>query len=295
MLTHGFAREVPPSRVVIIGASGFVSGAIEEALKSRRVQTLSLKRKDLDLTDPTSAIKLSEILKKDDALLFAAAKAPVKNELMLIENLVMAKTVCDAIRKVSPSHLIYISSDAVYADSDKKLNEESSKSPDSLHGIMHFAREVMLKNAYIGPLCILRPTLIFGKNDPHNGYGPNRFIRFSNLGENIVLFGEGEERRDHVLVTDLGEIGARVIMRQSSGTLNVVSGVINSFKEIAEEVKKLSKNPIRIFPSTRVGAMPHDGYREFDANCLKEAFPDFHCTPLLTWLDENAENLFIKK
>jgi nucleoside-diphosphate-sugar epimerase len=36
--------------------------------------------------------------------------------------------------------------------------------------------------------------------DPHNGYGPNRFRRLAAGGEEIVLFGEGEERRDHVQV-----------------------------------------------------------------------------------------------
>ena len=47
-------------------------------------------------------------------------------------------------------------------------------------------------------LAILRPTLIYGAGDPHNGYGPNRFRRLAATGKPIILFGEGEERRDHV-------------------------------------------------------------------------------------------------
>lgn len=292
MLTHVFVREVQPARVVILGANGFASGAIENQLKKRNVNILALSRKDLNLTLPEASKQLTEILKDDDILLFAAAKAPVKNEAMLLENLVMAKTVCDAIRNVSPTQLVYISSDAVYADSDKPLNEDSVKSPDSLHGAMHFAREVMLKNAYAGSLCILRPTLIFGKNDPHNGYGPNRFLRYSNLGEDIILFGEGEERRDHVHVEDLGEIGARVIMRQSYGTLNVVSGTINTFKEIADKVQSLSLNKISVKTSKRIGSMPHNGYREFNQSSLKSAFPDFTCTNVLEWLENSKKELF---
>ena len=35
----------------------------------------------------------------------------------------------------------------------------------------------MLANAWHGSLCFLRPTLIYGSKDPHNGYGPNRFMR----------------------------------------------------------------------------------------------------------------------
>jgi len=49
------------------------------------------------------------------------------------------------------------------------------------------------------PLAILRPTLVYGAGDPHNGYGPNRFRRLASANQPIVLFGEGEERRPAVL------------------------------------------------------------------------------------------------
>ena len=65
---------------------------------------------------------------------------------------------------------------------------------------MHLVREVMLRSALTAPLAILRPTLLYGAADPHNGYGPNRFRRLAAAGQDIVLFGEGEEQRDHVLI-----------------------------------------------------------------------------------------------
>ena len=39
-------------------------------------------------------------------------------------------------------------------------------------------RENILKLLNI-KLCIVRPTLVYGANDPHNGYGPNKFIRLA--------------------------------------------------------------------------------------------------------------------
>ena len=36
---------------------------------------------------------------------------------------------------------------------------------------MHLLRENYLQNLYQDKLCIVRPTLIYGSNDPHNGYG----------------------------------------------------------------------------------------------------------------------------
>ena len=52
----------------------------------------------------------------------------------------------------------------------------------------------------------MRPTLIYGKKDPHNGYGPNKFLRKISSNQNIDLFGKGEERRDHVYIEDVVEV-----------------------------------------------------------------------------------------
>ena len=64
----------------------------------------------------------------------------------------------------------------------------------------------MLKMAVTVPIVVLRPSPLYGVADPHNGYGPNRFSRLAAQGGEITLFGEGEEKRDHVFVEDLGEI-----------------------------------------------------------------------------------------
>ena len=48
-------------------------------------------------------------------------------------------------------------------------------------------------------------TLVYGFLDPHNGYGPNLFVRKSKFENQIKLFGNGEELRDHIdirLVSD---------------------------------------------------------------------------------------------
>ena len=67
------------------------------------------------------------------------------------------------------------------------------------------------------PLAILRPTLIYGEKDPHNGYGPNQFRRKANKGEAITLFGEGEERRDHVAIDDVRGMRQRLVGVKKSG------------------------------------------------------------------------------
>lgn len=273
------------SRVVILGAKGFVGSAINRRLRKDGITVLPLSHSDVDLTDDDAGTRLGEILNPQDTLFFVSAKAPVKNEQMLIDNIKMAKAVCDALQKVQVAHLVYISSDAVYADSDYPLKESSCAQPGSLHGIMHLAREVMLANIYNGSLCVLRPTLIYGKGDPHNGYGPNRFIRLSKEGKNIELFGEGEERRDHVWINDVAEIARLIILSRAAGILNIVSGETVSFRDIAEKAVSHASNTSKILGTVRIGPMPHNGYRAFDNTATKKNFPDFQYHSLFTIME----------
>jgi len=259
-----------------MGATGFVGGALVAALIADGIDILPLGRSDVDLMSPDAAEKLAKVLQPNDAFVAVSAKAPAKNAEMMIENIIMAKAMADGLKESSVSHVVNISSDAVYVDEPTPLNEASCTAPDSYHGMMHLAREVMLKNEIKAPLTILRPTLIYGLDDPHNGYGPNKFRRLAQSQEDIVLFGEGEERRDHVHIDDVAAIICLVLKWKSSGTLNIATGHVASFRQIAEMVVSYSKNPVEILVSPRSGPMPHNGYRPFDIANSQRAFPEFH-------------------
>jgi nucleoside-diphosphate-sugar epimerase len=178
------------------------------------------------------------------------------------------------------AHVVYVSSDAVYHDAPLPLTERSAAEPGSAHGAMHRAREVLLQDATKAPYAVVRPTLIYGAGDPHNGYGPNRFRRLAAQGQDIVLFGEGEERRDHVLIDDVAELIRLVLFHRSTGIVNAATGEVTSFRRIAEMVVEIAGSKSAIKPSPRVGPMPHGGYRPFDISGCRAAFPGFHYTPL---------------
>jgi UDP-glucose 4-epimerase len=279
MLTHTLSRPKNPSRVVVLGSAGFVGSATCRRLRSGGVATIGLGRAEVDLTAPGAAEALRGQLRPGDALVFVSAKAPCKNAAMLVENTQMGATVCAAVRGASLSHLVYVSSDAVYKDSTGPLTEASCAEPGSIHGVMHLAREVALRAEYSGPMAILRPTLIYGHDDPHNGYGPNRFRRLAAANQGIVLFGEGEERRDHVQVEDVAELVCRVLRHRSTGILNAVSGEVASFRELAELTAAQYSPRVPITGSPRAGPMPHDGYRPFDPAAISLAFPGIRMTP----------------
>jgi UDP-glucose 4-epimerase len=269
-----------PARTVVIGAGGFVGGAVARLIARKGGKILALSRKEVDLSAPDAARRLASMLEPGDAVVAAAANAPCKDIAMMVDNMIMTKVMVHALREVEVSHVVNISSDAVYADEPLPLSEKSPTAPTSMHGAMHLAREIAFASEMKAPIAQLRPTLIYGPDDPHNGYGPNRFRRLAHANEDIILFGEGEERRDHVFIDDVAELAVRVLAHRSQGVLNVATGSVHSFRSIAEQVVALSPNKVGISGRPRQGPMPHNGLRTFDPATVKSAFPDFAFTPL---------------
>jgi nucleoside-diphosphate-sugar epimerase len=291
MLTLHSSQPITPERVVIMGA-GFVGRASGAALEAAGVTVVALSRKDVDLLAADGATRLASHLTPATTLIVTSALAPVKNTPMLLDNLRMMQAVIEAVQARPVAHLVYISSDAVYADSDQPMTEASPAEPGSLHGVMHLAREVMLKNELAAvPQAFVRPTLIFGPGDPHNGYGPNRFIRLAKAGQGITLFGEGEERRDHVFIDDVAEIVRGCVRHRAVGVVNAVSGTVTSFRDIAEMAAARFEPRVSVIGTPRVGAMPHNGYRAFDAGLLARSFPDLEMTPLASGLARTSRSV----
>jgi UDP-glucose 4-epimerase len=286
VLEHSSPIRKAPSRVVVIGAGGFVGSAICTRLAADKVPVLTLTRNELDLLKPEAAATLQRLLRADDSVVFVSALAPTRNNAMLIDNLRMAEAVCAALAAQPVGHLVYVSSDAVYSDDANPVTERSCQQPSSLHGVMHLAREIMLRTALKLPLAILRPTLIYGAKDPHNGYGPNRFRRLAAKDEAITLFGEGEEKRDHILVDDVAALASAVLHHRSKGVLNIATGRSASFREVAEMVVALSPRPVEVRGTPRQNPVTH---RHFDiTDCLK-VFPEFHYVPLRDGLARAAK------
>lgn len=275
MLSHTSEAPVTPSRVVVLGAGGFVGGRITQKLEAQSIDVLALARADVDLSSEGASEALSKVLREDDVLVFAAAKAPVKNTAMLTDNMILLQNVVAALQKTPVAYVLNIGSDAVFADSEEPLTEWSVKEPGALHGVMHLAREVALEADQSSPFGTIRPTLIYGAGDPHNGYGPNRFARLAKAGETITLFGNGEERRDHIHVDDVAELAVRMILHRSVGSLNAATGTVISFHDIAQRVIEDFGSSSLIETTVRSGPMPHNGYRPFAVGQIGKAFSGF--------------------
>jgi nucleoside-diphosphate-sugar epimerase len=119
--------------------------------------------------------------------------------------------------------------------------------------------------------------LIYGLDDTHNSYGPNRFRRAAQKEGKITLFGGGEETRDHIHVDDVAALTVRCLAHRSTGTLNVATGTSHSFYQVAELVAKQFKNAVEIVKTPRTNSVTH---RHYDVTNAIKAFPDIRFVSL---------------
>ena len=279
MLTHHTVEPVKPSRVVILGARGFIGKKLADYLTAEGMLVRSIGRDAIDLAANDAQEKLLRELQPDDTVAFLAALTPDKGRgaPAFLANLRMGASVCAALERRRVAHVVYVSSDAVYPFHSALISETNCAEPTDLYGAMHLAREIMVKQATGMPVAIVRPTLIYGAGDTHNSYGPNRLRRMARKDGRIVLFGAGEETRDHVYIDDAIALITLIIRHRSSGTLNLASGHSVSFAALAEMVAQEFPAPVEITGTARQNAVTH---RAFDVTAIHWAFPKFVFTPL---------------
>lgn len=292
MIHRAVAPECP-SRVVVLGGSGCVGGAVVRQLQAQEVEVISASSREIDLCMPEAVAALQRLMRDGDALVIASALTPDRGKDVgtLMRNLAMGQQLSAFLSQAELSQIIYISSDAVYEERASLIREATPTAPASFHGLMHLVREQMVTQAAGAskiPLMIVRPTLLYGAEDTHHGYGPNRFLRTALQSGTITLFGEGEEQRDHLFIRDLARLVSLGLMLKSEGILNVATGRSVSFAEVARLIVESSGEEIRIERRPRSTPITH---RHFETAEMARAFPTFRTTSLRCGLTEALDAL----
>lgn len=280
-LSHTWSQAKVPGRVVVLGSRGFVGNAVVSDLVLHSIDSLGISSKDVDLLAPDAERALASRLLPEDALVIVSALTPDRGKdiVTFMKNLRMMEAVCAALAAKPVAHVVNIGSDAVYADDASPIDESTPTAPGGFHGMMHLARELMLRSVVKSPLALLRPSLLYGEGDTHNGYGPNRFRRTAAQEGKITLFGAGEEKRDHVHISDLAHVVRLVLQHRSQGVLNVATGQAASFHEAADWVAARFSSKVEIIELPRTGPV-NIVHRHFAVGALQRAFPSFHPLPI---------------
>jgi len=284
------------SKILVIGSSGFIGKAVLDNLVIKDIDCIGLSSNEADLLTVEGTLSLKNILNENDKIIFISALAPCKDKQMFDKNLLMINNFIKAIRNINLRHILYVSSDAVYEDSIDLISEKNNRIADNYHGKMHIKREDIITeyctNTNIN-LTIIRPTLVYGPGDTHNGYGPNKFIRDLNAGNTINLFGSGEEKRDHIFIDDVVYVINESIINNMTGSFTLATGRVISFFEIAKITCKIKNIPFDHIKFTkRKGIMPHNGYRAFDVSKLKNKLSGLNFTDIQEGIKISMNKLF---
>lgn len=279
MIAHECLHPTRPARVVLLGATGVIGRAVSTILQREEIPLVSLSSKKLDLLSSDAADQLAKVLRPGDALLVLSCLPSSKDPALgtMVSNVQMAVNICAAIKRRHIAHVIYLSSDAVYPRHIRWIDENSSTEACDPYSAMHLIREKMFSSLTEMPVAILRSTQIYSTCDLHDAYGPNRFIRTARAEGKIYLFGDGEELRDHIAVSDVAELIFRCLSHRSVGILNIATGHSASFAEIASLIADAVSPKPEIVSVHRQIPITH---RQFNTIACRVAFPDFVAIPL---------------
>ncbi len=175
----------------------------------------------------------------------ASTQAPFVD---LDNNIKGTVSVCEAARTNDVSKLIYSSSAAVYGNADNfPIDETSPVRPLSQYAVSKHCGELYMSvyhQLYDVAAVSLRYFNVYGPYQrPENAYSGviSKFFYNAMANTPLVVYGDGEQTRDFVYVTDVAN--ANLLSARSGvtdGVINVGSGVETSINALAEIITRRS-------------------------------------------------------
>jgi len=249
-------------RILITGGAGFLGSALANALITKNHEVLVLD--DLSAGDPnrlspevlfhrstiTDRPKLWTLLQGVECVYHLAARVVVAESILYPReynevNVSGTVALLEAMRDVGIPRLIFASSGAVYGDQTKQpIAETAQPNPLSPYAVSKLAAEHYIHTigALWGTTTIaLRIFNAYGPGQPllpsHSPVIP-RFLSQALGGGSLVIFGNGQQTRDFVYVSDVVRalVAALTTDNINHCTINIGSGTEVSIKELAEEI-----------------------------------------------------------
>jgi UDP-glucose 4-epimerase len=141
---------------------------------------------------------------------------------------------------------------AIYSKYAKlPCHEESEIKPESPYGLAKFSVENYLriiKNTYGLDYCILRYSNVYGPRQDAKGEAGVVSIFIDRLlkGEDLLVFGDGEQTRDFIYVKDVVNANVLAMEKNLSDVFNVGTGKEISVNELAKMLLKITGKKAKI-------------------------------------------------
>jgi len=138
---------------------------------------------------------------------------------------------------------VYASSSSVYGDAELPMREDSLLKPESPYGVTKLAAEnlcyLYYRNYHV-PVISLRYFTVYGPRQRLD-MAIHRFVRAVLNGEEITIYGDGEQTRDFTYVDDV--IKATLLAADSDlvgEVLNIGGGTRMSVNELIKKIEKIT-------------------------------------------------------
>lgn len=252
---YGKLLEYARMRCVVTGAAGFVGSSLCDALlqaghtvvgidafveyypravKERNLRTALSNPRFTFIEGDLLTTDLGHLLSGAEWIFHQAAQAGVRaswgeyfssytdNNVLATQRLLDGVRRCPTVRKV-----VYASSSSIYGNAEAyPTREEATPRPVSPYGVTKLAAEhlMMLYATEFGvPTVSLRYFTVYGpRQRPDMAF--NRFIRAGLTGDEIVVYGDGEQSRDFTFISDIVAANIAAAERGASGTVFNLGG-----------------------------------------------------------------------
>jgi len=154
--------------------------------------------------------------------------------------------------------MVFSSSSAVYGDpGELPITESCLPDPDSPYAVSKLAAEryCISYNRMFGlPTIALRYFNVYGPRQGHSEYANAIPVFFKHvLGETeVTVFGDGEQTRDFVYVTDV--VNANILAAENPvvGIFNIATGLSITVNHLIGWIEQITNHPLGLTPRTYV-------------------------------------------
>ena len=270
-------------RVLVTGVCGFIGSHLAERLldsgydvlgidcyldnysrelKEQNLKILERKSNFSFLEDNIISLNIEEILNGVNGVFHQAAIAGVraswgKNFQTYLENNILAtQLLLEASKGRKIDKFVYASSSSVYGDSTElPVKEDSPTVPISPYGVTKLGGEklaVLYHKNFDVPTVSLRYFTVYGPRQRPD-MGIHKFISSTVRGEDIEIYGDGEQTRDFTYVDDIVEANILAFEKGRNGGIYNIGGAsriklidcINLIKEISNKSTDVKFCPVQ--------------------------------------------------
>ena len=274
-----------PSKVLITGGAGFIGSTTVETLLERNIPVRVLdnfssgRLENLDDGNPLLEIVTGDVRDRhavDQSMqdishcLHLAAQVSVPASLedpvnSAKHNIIGFLNVLDSAKSHAVKRFVYASSAAVYGSPEEiPLPENSRLAPMSPYGLEKSVNEnyASLYAELYGLSCLgLRYFNVYGpRQDPASPYAGviTRFVSQIKRGQNVTVFGDGQQTRDFIYVEDVARANCHALQNDLHGACNIGTGHETSLIQLIRIIARLTEcEPETVFQPPKAGDIKH--------------------------------------